>query len=1145
MNPDAEQEPIDFSDEEALLAEALDASICQGTPQPSDLDSPHGELASVFRLLHDTLGKHREKTPNRPTNGSSDLPVLPKRFRIVAAIGHGGCGTVYRAYDEVLQRVVAIKAIPRRQIDGDDATGIHLREPRAVARLSHPNIIPLYEVISEGEFLCLITEFCEGPTLNTWLSEQNGAVAFDLAAEITLKVSDAVAHAHGRGIVHRDIKPANVLLAPNEDLHEQLSFTPRLTDFGLVRDLRDPASGTLTNELAGTLDYMAPEQIRGGDHVGEATCDVYSLGVMLYRMLTGQLPHRGATAMELMNSICTKTPTHVRLIVPRVPRDLEAICCKCMSIKASDRYASAQALADDLRLWKAGRSVLARPRPVWEECIHVVRSSPIITSMVVGIICLATTASIFLSRSNGQLTLRQKELQKALVESRRNEQNAKEANEIASFAKEDANQQRLKAEANERRALMAAYHADLPRGYEALQRGQFAEARKIASEIKSYANDTLPLATDFQILDAMANSPQHISVHRGAVNEVLIVPHHDIVITAGADGILRFHDSLSGQVMSERIIGNNSSIGALACTTDGKRLAIGYATPVPDQTDEFSNSVLVADWEDWVEQKTLVGYPTTVESLAFSPHGATLAIGCRYRPIHLQSLSAPKDVVVLESDRRHEEIAFSPDGTEVAIYSGQQQLRRFDTVSGEILQDFKSIDQPHHLLWSPDGRWIAISYSNRPQVELLQASDLLLTKYVLAQPFGATQRIAFSPLGKYLVAGLRNGGTVSWNLDMPPPHEEPSQANRPLKISHYQHTVSHGASVSAVAIADDSRVMSGSEDGSVALNGEFHRFFRNPLLQGNLVQVTKLRHDGEVAFLGCANGCLITLNLKTGEAELVIGERPTALSKLALASDDSLLAVGWKSGDVALLALPSYQIVREQGGSSLSRQPSRVLNDLQMDMTGKRLAILRNNGHFELWEWSCDENGVDPSATKVRTVSQVLTLRWAAAISFGLPAEAILHGGMSEEFYSVNPLESSEHLLWTGRGRLNVFLNDYHQKVFYCGYAEGRIEARSPSGILLAECAHSLDPFDSTANSVNVTVFAISPDGKILLSGTREGEVRLWNAKDLRFLGVLHTRDGRGAIASIDFSASGKRLLVHQALSQDAPDCGTILIDLP
>jgi WD40 repeat protein len=119
------------------------------------------------------------------------------------------------------------------------------------------------------------------------------------------------------------------------------------------------------------------------------------------------------------------------------------------------------------------------------------------------------------------------------------------------------------------------------------------------------------------------------------------------------------------------------------------------------------------------------------------------------------------------------------------------------------------------------------------------------------------------------------------------------------------------------------------------------------------------------------------------------------------------------------------------------------------------------------------------------------------------------------------------------------------EHVIYCGYAEGRIEARSLSGIMLAECAHSLEPMDSTSNSVDVTALAISPDGKILLSGTAEGEVRLWNAKDLRFLGVLHARDGRGAISSIDFSANGKRLLVHQALVKDAPGCGTLLIDLP
>lgn len=1143
MNPDAEQEPIDFSDEEALLAEALDASICQGIPQPIDSGSRHAELASVFRLLHDTLGKHREKTPNRPTDGSSDLPVLPERFRIVAAIGQGGCGTVYRAHDEVLQRDVAIKVIPRRQIEGDDVTGIHLREPRAVARLSHPNIIPLYEVISEGLFLCLITEFCEGPTLNTWLREQNGAVAFDLAAEITLKVTDAVAHAHGRGIVHRDIKPSNVLLAPNEDLHEQLSFTPRLTDFGLVRDLRDPASGTLTNEIAGTLDFMAPEQIRGGDRVGEATCDVYSLGVMLYRMLTGQLPHQGATAMELMNNICTKTPTRVRALVPRVPRDLEAICCKCMSMKAGERYASAQALADDLRLWKSGRSVLARPRPVWEECIHVVRNSPILTAMVVGIICLATAASIFLTRSNGQLTLRQEELQKALVESRRNEQNAKEAIDIASLAKEDANQQRLKAETNEQHALMAAYHADLPRGYEALQRGQFAEARKIANEIKTYASDTLPLATDFQMLQAMANATQPVSLHRGAVHEVLIVPHHDIVITAGEDGLLRFHDSLSGKMMSEKAIGNSASIAALACTADGKRLAIGYTTSLPRMSDIHLNSVLVIEWEDWIERKRFVGFQSTVESLAFSPGGESLAIGCRYGPIQLQSLNSSKRVTVFESDRRNDEVAFSPDGAEIVIYSGRHQLRRYDTASGKILQEVTFPDQPHHVVWSPDGRWIAISYFHRPEVELLMTSDLSVTRCVLSQPFGGTQRIAFSPHGNYLVAGLRNGGTLSWNLETVPPKEELIQANWPLKILHHYHTVPHAASVSAVAISDDSRVVSGADDGSVVFSDVNHRFFKTPLWQGNSVRVTKLTHNGDVAFLGCANGSLVAFNLKTGEVEHSIGQRPAALRKLVLASDGKFLGVGWENGDVALVALPSFKVVREQKGSSQPSPSWRVLNDLQMDVLGKHLAILRDDEQVELWEWSCDDPTVDPATTKVRTISNSTTIRSSTVISLGLSAEAILHGGLSEEFYALRPMERTEKVLWTGRRRLSALLNaDEH--VIHCGYAEGRIEARSPSGIMLAECAHSLEPLDSTSNSVDVTALAISPDGKILLSGTAEGEVRLWNAKDLRFLGVLHARDGRGAISSIDFSASGKRLLVHQALAKDAPGCGTILIDL-
>jgi len=167
FNDGQEYDPL--SDDEALLAEAYDECVGQGLPAPIDFESQHSELASVFRLLHITLGRQNDSAKPTPDTDNSDIPILPTRFRVIEVLGKGGFGTVLRAHDDLLKRDVAIKIVLCRRV-GDPAQ--ELSEPRAVARLSHPNIIPLYEVLNVGEKLCLISEFCSGPTLHKWLSAE-------------------------------------------------------------------------------------------------------------------------------------------------------------------------------------------------------------------------------------------------------------------------------------------------------------------------------------------------------------------------------------------------------------------------------------------------------------------------------------------------------------------------------------------------------------------------------------------------------------------------------------------------------------------------------------------------------------------------------------------------------------------------------------------------------------------------------------------------------------------------------------------------------------------------------------------------------------------------------------------------------------
>jgi eukaryotic-like serine/threonine-protein kinase len=1145
MNKDAEPDDNSFTDEDALLAEAFDKSLVEKQPIPNEFSLKHGELASVFRLLHNALGRQSQSAPLMDCEDESfAISILPSRFRILAVVGQGGFGKVYRAHDELLNRDVAIKVLPQQLVECDGELSQDLSEPRAVARLSHPNIVPLYEIISDGQTLCLISEFCQGPTLSVWLEEHGDAVSAKLAAEIALQLSEAVAHAHGRGIVHRDIKPANVMLVPKEDRHSPLDFSPKLTDFGLIRDLLAPDVAT-AKVIVGTLEYMAPEQISGAGQVGEATSDVYSLGVLLYRMLAGRLPHSGTTPLELMSNICTDLPRRLRSINPRIPRDLESIAMKCLSTLPSGRYATAQGLVDDLRLWKSGNSVLARPRSAWEQVLQVARRSPIAAALIAVIICLVTAATIMLGRSNEQLTKQHKQLHSALVDARRSEQLALQSEQKASLAMHEALQRRQEAVSHRKLATMAAYNADLPRGFEAIQRREFSAAGKIVAEIERYCDTIIPLATDFRILQALSKQSSFVAGHDGEVHEILINLQQHSAVSAGEGGILRFRDLNSGQVTREICIGTNCSIHALACSADGKRLAIGYAQDLQDNPDSFRNAVTIIDWETSRELQLLDGFPSTVESLTFSPIADRLAIGCRYESVVIQSLQNLEDVLTLESNRRNDEVLWSPDGAEVVIFNAPHQLRRYDSHSGNVLQAVDRAGQPHHVAYSPDGRWIALSYFHRPEIEFLDAKNLNLVVHRLAQSLGGTQRISYSPSGRYLVAGLRNGGIVSWDLERLNNLDDDGATASISGLAHEQQILTHSGCVSAVAITDENRVLSGSEDGSVAYSDFRPRFAELLETDGKSVSIARISPSGKSVFMGFANGSLSTLDLTSGKLETWVDARTHALTKLVVAPDSGRLAVGWANGDVALLALPSFSVLCEQKAVTSPPATRSVLNDLQMDATGERLAILRDSQTIEVWNDLSAQAFDRSKALDASPHTSHTTLRQSDAIAFGFSPDVILYGGLSNDLRSVNPMEGVEQVLFTGRQLLRTLCLDHQNAVAYCGYADGRIDARSPSGKILAQAAHTLSPLDPTQDSIDVTTLAVSPDGCNLFSGTREGEVRIWSIPDLVFRGQLHARDGKGAIVGINFSSNGKRMLIQQARADGMRGTGTFIIEMP
>jgi hypothetical protein len=279
----------------------------------------------------------RTEVPAPPPPEASEVPPLPAPFVPVRLVGQGGFGQVWEAIDDKHRRRVAIK-VARRPTPAEAADS-YLREARTLARLDHPNVVPVYDSgLTQDRRGFLVSKFVTGGTLDRRLA--GGPLAPELAAHLVAAVADGLQHAHERGIVHRDVKPPNVLL--------DHAGRPLLIDFGLAL-----WSGEPDYSYCGTPAYMSPEQAQGGVPLTPQT-DVFSLGVVLYELLTGRRPFEGETLDDLRDHIIGRPPVAVRQRNPRVPGALAAACARALAKPLADRHGSAGELAEELRHFLAG-----------------------------------------------------------------------------------------------------------------------------------------------------------------------------------------------------------------------------------------------------------------------------------------------------------------------------------------------------------------------------------------------------------------------------------------------------------------------------------------------------------------------------------------------------------------------------------------------------------------------------------------------------------------------------------------------------------------------------------------------------------------------------------------------------------------------